>query len=171
MKTAHLTPRQIKNPPLKKMAGSAAEEFIRNAVESIILAMMAALLAGCTSWPKEKTEFLHVNSRADALKLANAWLNPRFGRTWSTVGFTGSMRPVLNGGEVLFLQDYSGQPVRAGQIVCFNRDAGAPRCLHRLIEVRDGGAYISGDNNRNSDGWFPLTRINYVVAKVITFPR
>lgn len=134
-----------------------------------ILAVL--FLAGCVAWPKQPPDFIHANSRDEAVRLAVAWYDPAAGRTWSTVGFTGSMRPVLNGGEIILLQDFTGATLKPGQIAVFFRSLEFPSVLHRIIEIKNGAAYISGDNSRWSDGWVPLAKISAVVVKIITFPQ
>ena len=135
------------------------------------LILAALFLAGCaTTWPTDQTEFLHLNTREAAENAGRTWARSGTGREWTTVGFTGSMRPVLNGGEILLLEKYVGQPLRAGSMIVYYRADGV-RIVHQVVEVRPGSVYVTGISNRNSDGWINLGQIDCVVARVITFPR
>lgn len=135
------------------------------------LILVALFVAGCATWPVDQSDFLHVNSRAEAEKIARDWAISGTGREWSTVAFTGSMKPILNGGEIMLVEKYVGQPLRVGQMVVFYRDEGAPRCVHQVVDLTAGAAYLSGVNNKHSDGWFSLSSVKFVVARVLTFPR
>lgn len=130
------------------------------------------LLAGCVAWPAEQTEFIHVNSRGEAMKLAADWQTSAPGRTWTTAGACcGSMRPALYGGEILLIEIYTGQPLTAGKMAIFYRADGQVTTVHRVIEANGRAVYFSGDNNQYSDGWIPLSSVRAVVVRVVTFPR
>jgi hypothetical protein len=62
-------------------------------------------------------------------------------------------------------------PLVRGQMVQFNR-GDLPAVLHYIADIsRDGKSlYLSGVNNRYSDGWFPRTAVAYVVREIIVPP-
>jgi len=90
--------------------------------------------------------------------------------SWCHVAPTGSMAPVIDSRSVLLLEPYTGQPIHAGDIVCFDRGDN-PNVCHRVVEVRGDSFYISGDNNQWPDGWHKLTAIKHRVAGIIFTQR
>ncbi|XP_054822714.1 uncharacterized protein LOC129321012 isoform X2 [Prosopis cineraria] len=75
------------------------------------------------------------------------------------VVLTGSMEPGFKRADILFLP-MSKYPIRAGEIVVFNKDEHDIPIVHRVIEVHErqdtGEAYIltKGDNNPMDDRVF-----------------
>lgn len=104
-------------------------------------------------------------TKADAATLAQSYA-ARHRAAWAYVAPSGSMAPVIDSRSVLLLEPYTGQPINVGDIVCFDRGDN-PNVCHRVIEVKDGAFYVSGDNNQWPDGWHKLTTIKHRVAGII----
>jgi hypothetical protein len=83
---------------------------------------------------------------------------------------TGSMAPVIDSRSVLLLERYIGQRLNVGDIVIFDRGDIHSVC-HRVVEIKQDAFYVSGDNNRNSDGWHKLSSIKHRVVGVIYTQR
>jgi hypothetical protein len=120
-------------------------------------------------WPEVTTPFYRAESPAEAAERLASW------RAQNLVirGYrdTGSMHPVLKGGrEVMAMERCNADtPLAPGQMVEFNR-GDLPAVFHYIADVsRDGKhLYISGLNNRYSDGWFHRDSVAYVVREIIT---
>jgi hypothetical protein len=122
-------------------------------------------------WPEVSTPRYHAASSTQlGLRLA----------TWRELNLvlqgyqdTGSMRPVLKGGREIMAMERCrpDTPLGRGQMVQFNR-GDKPAVLHYIADIsRDGKSlYLSGVNNRYSDGWFPRTAVAYVVREIIVPP-
>jgi hypothetical protein len=122
-------------------------------------------------WPEVSTPFYHAATPTQMQTRLAAWHEQNL----VIQGYqdTGSMRPVLKGGrEVMALERcFSNTPLARGQMVQFNR-GDKPAVLHYIADVsRDGQfIYLSGVNNRYSDGWFPRAAVAYVVREIIVPP-
>lgn len=106
-----------------------------------------------------------VSVSADAI----AWVQRASGRGWAIVAPTGSMEPVINQNSVLLWVTYSGQPLRNGAVVVFDR-SDAPNCVHVVCDQTPTHVYMSGYANRRSDGWFPKTTIKGIVVGQLYLP-
>jgi hypothetical protein len=124
------------------------------------------LIAGCMN-VHEQTPFHQSSNWVETMSIAKTWSTiPN--NSWRYVMTTShSMAPALQGGEITLLIDYQpGMPLKRGQMVIFDR-GDFPNVLHRVWSFNGSAAYISGDNNRYSDGWIPVSQIKYVVVRVI----
>jgi hypothetical protein len=154
---------------------TAKDRALRFALLCLCLAILCALgifFGGCAPQrPKEDRSPAGSSSltKADAASLAATYAT-RHGAAWAYVAPTGSMAPVIDSRSVLLLEPYVGQPILAGDIVCFDRGDVSSVC-HRVIEVKDDAFYVSGDNNTWPDGWFKLTTIKHRVAGIIFTQR
>ena len=109
----------------------AAERAERLKWSVIVLCVLAAaLLGGCQSAPT-----LQAHPQAPF---------------YSTVAFTGSMRPTLWGGEKVLIipQDYA--KLHAGQIVVYINFRGV-QVIHRLVRQKPDGWTVKGDFNGAAD--------------------
>ena len=103
-------------------------------------------------------------SSARAAAVSHAWSGPL--RVLGIAGNTGSMRPYITGGETLLCDVYYGQPILRGDLLVFDR-GDHPRVLHEATAVNPRAVYMSGLNNRYSDGWFPNHKVRLIVRRVI----
>ena len=140
---------------------------MKAAVTSLAVAL---LLSGCaSSWPTPRLSFYHAASVADA-KREIASRPKMAGSVLAPVAYTGSMKPHLRGGELVLLEPYIGQQLAAGDVVSFDR-GDAPNCLHMVADVKGSHVYMTGTNNRYSDGWFHVSKINWICRAAVTMPR
>ena len=95
----------------------------------------------------------------DALK----WTQSSPNRGWAYVAPTGSMSPVITERSVLLFVKYTGQKLRNGAVVVFDR-TDAPNCVHVVCDQTATDVYMSGWNNRLSDGWFSKDKIKGIVV-------
>lgn len=139
---------------------------------SIPVAAMAGYKPG-PGWPEVSTPFYHAATPTQAASRLAHWqsLSDHSIRRYRD---TGSMRPVLRGGrEMLVMQTCrANTPLTQGQIVQFNR-GDHPAALHYIADISPDGqhVYMSGVNNRHSDGWFHRNTIAYVLREIITTPE
>lgn len=75
--------------------------------------------------------------------------------------FGSSMLPVIHPGDVIVVES---TPVRAGDIVLFDRDGHL--CAHRFFAGVDGQVIARGDANRDLDTPFPFEQILGRVSSV-----
>lgn len=76
------------------------------------------------------------------------------------------MAPLIDSRSIVLLESYTGQSIAKGDWVRFDR-GDAPNVLHRVEDVTETHVYLSGWNNRYSDGWFPKSAISYRLAGVL----
>jgi hypothetical protein len=123
-------------------------------------------------WPAVSTPFFHAVSPGEAGQRQAHWLE-HGGFFISAYQDTGSMRPFLSGGhERLVMEPCRPEtPLAPGLMVQFNR-GDVPAVLHYIAAISRNGRslYLSGINNRSSDGWFPRSRVAFIVREIITAP-
>lgn len=119
---------------------------------------------------------IHVQASREPLLEAGLWAaNYFFGRhEVTTVGRTGSMLPLLNGGEVVVLaHDFDG--IALGSVVAYRTVGGSSpaigsRLVHRIQARSDAGWIPQGDTPGCAlEEWNPITRENYVGTLVGIF--
>lgn len=132
---------------------------------------LAACISASASWPAPRLAFYHTTTAAQSWAYANieARLN---GWEISTIsGASHSMAPYLHGGDLVLLEPYTGQPLKAGEVVSYYMSAEYPRVLHMVCDVNTRAVYITGTNNHWSDGWVPLWRVRFICRRVVTSMR
>lgn len=150
--------------------------MIPRALSLFCILSTAIWSTGCQSltakWPTPVITYTHAATPAQAHARAVEWVRSQPGRSWSPAATTGSMRPHIVGGPREYLLDevYTEQPLSLGHLVVFHRDTTTPRCLHMIAALRGDWFYISGTNNRWSDGWFHRSTISHIVREVVTLP-
>jgi len=119
---------------------------------------------------------LHVQTSPEPLIEAGLWAaNYYNGRSEvTTIGTTGSMMPLLQGGEVAVLaHDFGG--IKLGQVVAYRTVAGSSpaigsRLVHRVVTQDDHGWLPQGDTSGCVlEDWNPITRDNYIGTLVAIF--
>lgn len=152
---------------------------------TVTLIIVAVAVAGLVAWQlsKKKTPYvvntdapLHVGSAADPEAAARMWLatnQPSFS-CLTTIGKTGSMLPLLQGGEyAVLVDDWPG--VKVGKIIAYAVQAGSSppigsRLVHRVFEMKDGAAIMKGDTpGQPVEDWDPVTKANYIGTLVAVF--
>src|SRR3989344_6804572 len=76
---------------------------------------------------------------------------------------SGSMEPVLYRGDLIILT--SPKDIKVTDVVIYQRPDISETIIHRIIEERDGGYIIKGDNNPIPDPG--IVRRNQIIGKVI----
>lgn len=123
-------------------------------------------------WPEVSTPFFHAATPAQAGARITHW---RLQAGIRVGGYrdSGSMRPLLHDtGEMLVMETCRPEtPLEPGLLVVFNR-GDCPAVLHYIAAMSGDGRslYLSGVNCRYSDGWFPRSRVAFVVREIITSP-
>ena len=88
----------------------------------------------------------------------------RVGGRVFTVSFTGSMKPLLQGGEkVVAVGEFPA--VKKGDVLFYDGElnpyAQPITLIHRAVDRDKGGWIMSGDNNANTETWSRVTANNY----------
>lgn len=153
--------------------------FCKAALGAFALALSACVAPADLGWPKPELDYYHASTAANAEREAVDWVRAAPGHVRSRLrDGSRSMWPAIVGGDLLLGEAYTGQLLHPGLVVSFDRPAypGAPhepRCLHVIASISGDGrsVYMSGINNRNSDGWYPVVRINFILRRVVTQPH
>ena len=146
---------------------------------SLVVACFA--LAGCASlektmqsaWPTPRIEYVHAATHSQVRAIIKAWSEATPGNYDCHATPTGSMLPYIKGGarEFLLIEPTGPDtPLEAGHVVIFFRDADAPRCLHMIARIEGEMVYMSGTNNKWSDGWYNRSQIYGILRRVVTLP-
>lgn len=108
-------------------------------------------------------------SLEQAQKIAESWWQMDKANHWF-IGIepTGSMVPLFDSRSVLLIERLKEAP-RRGDAVAWME--GERLITHRVGDVKNGHAYISGINNRWSDGWIPCDRLLWRVVGIIYTER
>ena len=82
------------------------------------------------------------------------------GRVWR-VGFTGSMRPLMRGGEYAVTVSRFDD-VRLGQVLVYSAIYHNNPIVHRAVQKDSYGWLMSGDSAPHSESWARVTAGNYL---------
>lgn len=140
-----------------------------------LLVILLLGFAGCasTQFGTEKSNPAPSSSYAKqrVLKDANLWALTGPGRAYGEVSATSSMVPLADSHSILLHEVYTpGMEIRVGDWVSFDR-GDKDNVTHRVEDVTETHVYVSGVNNRHSDGWFPKTAIHTRVAGILFSSR
>ena len=91
------------------------------------------------------------------------------GKVWA-VGFTGSMKPLLQGGEVVVTQ-HNFDNIQAGQILVYRATYYDKPIIHRAIQKDKYGWLMSGDSSRLSESWARVTNDNYLGTAIAGYKK
>ena len=81
------------------------------------------------------------------------------------VANTGSMEPLLRGGDIIVVEPYDYKLLRVGQVIVYVADwqpIGAPPVTHRIVYKDKLGLVMSGDHNEHSEPGYRVTATNYI---------
>lgn len=142
---------------------------------TIFLALLLATSASALGWPKPKITYYNCATRAQLEDHIHTMRQVNEALFVSHATLTGSMLPWIRGGEereFLVLERYSKQKLTRGLVVSFKRDEKTPRCLHMIADISADGEwiYLTGVNNRYSDGWFNRSKVSAILIEVVTLP-
>ena len=165
------------NPKITIRAGNAIQIFghadekngtpIEVPVGTIFAILLLLALAGCsdvqrspTGEPNFGTRLSYAQAAAQAL---DSWEGERGRFGVINVLDTGSMRPVLDGGDILLYDRDGWDNVQVGSIVLFRR--GQDIVAHEVYEIRGTQLYTRGRNSGRDAGFVsPSTFIGLVIA-------
>lgn len=82
----------------------------------------------------------------------------------SVAGPTGSMRPLINDYDIVVLGPVD--EIKIGDILVFDR-GDYPNVIHAVAELNSESIYMSGINNRISDGWFDKKKVKWKCYYII----
>jgi len=155
-----------------------------------LVAIIGVLLvaAGLVLWSRNRAQGpsvlktdgpLHVETAAKPQEAALTWAANNFPGIHSEVcqiGPTGSMRPLLEGGEwVVLAHDFAG--VKLGLVVAYvtvggSSPAHGSRLVHRIAAGDASGWLPKGDlAGMPLEDWNPITKQNYIGTLVAVFKQ
>ena len=91
------------------------------------------------------------------------------GKAWA-VGFTGSMKPLLQGGEFVVTVD-KFDDIQAGQILVYRASYHDKPIIHRAVQKDGYGWLMSGDSSPRSESWARVTKDNYLGTAVAAYRK
>lgn len=152
----------------------------------VVIVGVVLVVAGLVLWSRRakpqgpavqpSVDSLHIQSSPDPLLEAGIWAaNYYNGRSEvTTAGTTGSMLPLLRGGEhIVLAHDFEG--IRLGSVVAYRTVGGSSpaigsRIIHRIAERSEAGWLPKGDTpGMPLEDWNPITRSNYIGTLVAIF--
>ena len=88
-------------------------------------------------------------------------------KAWN-VGFTGSMKPFLHGGEIVITEN-NYDAIKLGQILVYSAPYSKNPIVHRAVQKDNDGWIMSGDANRNTESFYRVTKDNYLGTVVAVY--
>jgi len=149
-----------------------------------LLISLTLALSACTAqaWPSPRIAYTHANSFQELSGAVQKWTGEARGNRWGRANPTGSMRPYIVGApysqiaknyldrddrEILLWQEVIDCPLEAGMVVRVEREGDSP-LVHMIVEVRGDSLYLTGTNNRHSDGWHHKSKVTAILRGVVT---
>ena len=136
-----------------------------------IATYVALLGAACLltfGWKPVKKDFPIYDS-ATPLALAEDAAAKLGGKVWQ-VAATGSMRPLMAGGEyVVTVENFDA--IERGQVLVYHATYNRNPIIHRAVELDAHGWLMSGDSAPVSESWARVTRENYLGTVVVGYRR
>lgn len=84
------------------------------------------------------------------------------------VGYTGSMKPLLQGGEwVVVSSNYNS--IQLGQVLVYKAPYHNNPIIHRAVQKDKDGWIMSGDSSPRSEPWFRVTPETYIGTAIAIF--
>ena len=119
-------------------------------------------------WKPTKIDFPIYPSAMPA-NAAQAKADEIGGKVWH-VGFTGSMKPLLQGGEyVVTVERYDA--IKVGEVLVYRATYHENPIIHRAAEQDSHGWLMSGDSAPVSESWARVTRKNYLGTAIAGFRK
>ena len=91
------------------------------------------------------------------------------GNAWR-VSYTGSMRPLLTGGEYVVTVDKFDE-IQLGQVLVYRAPYNSNPLIHRAVLKDKHGWLMSGDSSRLSESWSRVTIDNYLGTAVVGYRK
>jgi hypothetical protein len=108
---------------------------------------------------------LHItpNAQGEALLLAHTSNGQVF-----KVSYTGSMKPLLQGGEwAVTVAAYD--KIQLGQVLVYKAPYNQSPIIHRAVQKDKDGWLMSGDSSPISESWFRVTPESYIGTAIAIF--
>ena len=136
-----------------------------------IATYVALLGAACLltfGWKPVKNDFPIYDSPV-AESLAHDAAAKLGGKAWS-VGFTGSMKPLLTGGEIV-VTVHRFDDIQVGQVLVYHATYNRNPIIHRAVQKDRHGWLMSGDSAPVSESWARVTKENYLGTAVLGYRK
>lgn len=138
-----------------------------------IIGLFLMGLFGCGQPDRSPVGTENFGDRMSIAEGARAYADSHFGEAGRfgvvDVLDTGSMRPVIDGGDILLYDSQGWDDVRPGSIVLFRR--GTDLVAHEVFEIRGAQLYTRGRNSGRDDGFVsPSTFVGLVIANFYGAP-
>jgi hypothetical protein len=91
------------------------------------------------------------------------------GKVWQ-VAFTGSMKPLLQGGEFV-VTVYRYDAIRTGEVLVYRAAYHDKPIIHRAVERDSHGWLMSGDSASVSESWARVTEKNYLGTAIVAYKQ
>lgn len=89
------------------------------------------------------------------------------GKVWN-VSFTGSMKPLLEGGEyVVSVSRYD--TIRKGEVLIYRQPYYPNPIIHRAVQQDKDGWIMSGDSAKHTESWARVTAKEYIGTVVAVY--
>lgn len=69
---------------------------------------------------------------------------------------SGSMRPVLEVGDVILMEPVKAEDLEIGDVIIFYSPVSGNLIIHRIVGMAPEGVYTKGDANLEMDWWSPV---------------
>jgi hypothetical protein len=127
----------------------------------------AGWLLAC-GWKPVRVDF-PVEVAAMPANAAQAKADELGGKVWQ-VGFTGSMKPLLKGGEYV-VTVYRYDAIRTGEVLVYTATYHDKPIIHRAVQKDGYGWLMSGDSSPRSESWARVTKDNYLGTAVAAYRK
>jgi hypothetical protein len=135
----------------------------------VALAVVCALV-GCSKFDPRPTSAVATSD--SVIADANAWVaRAPAVREWHPVSDTGSMEPFVTSNSIVLTEKVSPTGVLLdGEVLVFDR-GDSHDVLHVMTHQSATQVFMSGYNNRRSDGWFPRSAVKARMVGQLYLPR
>lgn len=151
---------------MNKILRSAFLEFPYCIATYVCLIGAGLLLFNPFNPPKIDPPVYLVNNPAEQAESTATKLK---GKAWN-VGYTGSMKPLLNGGEyVVTVAEY--HKVKEGMVLVYSATYHDKPIIHRAVQKDKYGFIMSGDSAPISESWSRVTPLNYLGTAIAIYKK
>jgi hypothetical protein len=119
-------------------------------------------------WQPVRVDF-PIDVAAMPANAAQAKADELGGKVWQ-VGFTGSMKPLLQGGEYV-VTVYRYETIRTGEVLVYTATYHDKPIIHRAVQKDGYGWLMSGDFSPRSESWARVTKDNYLGTAVAAYRK
>lgn len=128
-----------------------------------LIGMGWLLFFGWTPVKVDPPTYITPNAQGEALIKAHTSNGQVF-----RVSYTGSMKPLLQGGEwVVTIPAYSA--IKKGEVLVYQAPYNQSPIIHRAVEQDSLGWIMSGDSSPHTESWFRVTPESYIGTTIAIF--